>query len=171
LANIARKARRTLAISTVIGTVLMTTLTITLGVMVVFWASQSFGLYQGSAGIYFNNRAAALRESMAVEDIWFYYAATSSCGASVPSGTYQCINITVRNTGAIEVKIVAIYINSTSKTPLPLNPPVLPYTMTVGSPKTFMIQYSTGSWGTTKAYFIQVASARGNQVNAYWGYP
>jgi hypothetical protein len=168
LPRLAKRVRRNLAVSTVIGTVLMAVLTITIGTAVVIWASQTFGLYQGSAGIYFNNRASALRESIAIEDVWYYNAASADCG-SPGTGTYNCINITVRNTGAIEVEIAAIYINGTSKTPAS---PSLPYTINVNSAKTFVIQYKTGGWGTqTKAYFIQVASMRGNKVSTYWGYP
>ena len=168
MSRLARRTRRTLAVSTVVGTVLMTVLTITLGTVAVIWASQTFGLYQGSAGIFYNSRAAALRESLAIEDVWFYNAASSNCG-NPGTGTYNCINITVRNTGAIEAKIVAIYINGTSKTPVS---PSLPFTINIESAKTFVFQYKTGGWGTqTKPYYIQIASARGNQVSAYWGYP
>jgi len=168
LSRLARRVRRNLAVSTVIGTVLMAVLTITIGTAVVIWASQTFGLYQGSAGIYYSNRAAALRESIVIEDVWYYNAASANCG-NPGTGTYNCINITVRNTGTIEAKIAAIYINGTSKVPASLS---LPYTINVNSAKTFMIQYKTGGWGTqTKAYYVQVASARGNQVSIYWGYP
>jgi hypothetical protein len=160
-----RRLRRTLAVSTVVGTVLMTTLAITLGTIVVFWASQTFGNYQNSASVYFNNRAAALRESLAMEDVWFYSAGSSCAG----SGTKSCINLTVRNTGTTELKVVAFYINGTSKTPLSVT---LPYTIEVGKSKTFTFLYNTSAWGsTTKVYFIQVATARGNQVNTHWSYP
>jgi len=149
----------------VVGTVLMTTLTITLGTIVVFWASQTFGIYQGSASVYFNNRAAALRESLAMEDVWFYSAGASCAG----SGTNSCINLTVRNTGSIELQIVAFYINGTSKTPLSVT---LPYTIPVGTSKTFAFLYSASAWGSAiKVYFIQVATARGSQINTYWSYP
>ena len=148
LPRLRQKFRRTLAVSTVVGTVLMTVLTITLGSMVVFWASQTFGIYQGSASVYFNNRAAALRESLAMEDVWFYSAGASCAG----TGTNSCINLTVRNTGAIELRVVAFYINGTSKT--------------------FAFLYSASAWGSAiKVYFIQVATARGSQINTYWSYP
>lgn len=159
-----QKSRRTLAVGTVVGTVLMTVLTITLGTMVVFWAYQTFGLYQGGASVYFSNRAAALRESLAMEDVWFYSAGASCAG----SGTNSCINLTVRNTGAIELRVVAFYINGTSKTPLGVT---LPYTIVVGASKTFMFLYSASAWGSAKVYFIQVATARGSQMNTYWSYP
>jgi hypothetical protein len=150
----------------------MTVLTITIGTVAVIWASQTFGLYQGSAGIFYNNRAAALRESLAVEDVWFYSSSRSDCWTQSSSGTYYCINVTIRNTGAIELKIPAIYVNSTaigaSGTSVS---PALPATIAVGGSQTFKIIWKQ-AWGTTtKAYFIQVATSRGNQVSTYWGYP
>lgn len=172
LPTLARRTRRNLAVSTVIGTVLMTTLTITLGTLVVIWASQTFGVYQGSAGIYFNSRAAALRETLAVEDIWFYSSSQSNCWTQSTSGSYRCINVTVRNTGTIDLKVSAIYVNSTSMGSSGTTvTPTLPVTITVGGSQTFKIIYNQAWGSTTKAYFIQVATARGNQVSTFWGYP
>ena len=165
--RLARRMRRNLAVSTVIGTVLMTTLTITLGTVAVIWASQTFGIYQGNAGNYYNSRAAALKETLAIEDVWLYNATASGC--SPQGGTSNaCLNVTIRNTGTIQVQVVAIYVKGATKTYI--SPSSLPVTITVGSAQTFVIRYgSTGwAWG---AYYIQVATARGNQVSIYWSYP
>jgi hypothetical protein len=146
----------------------MTTLTITLGTVAVIWASQTFGLYQGNAGNYYNSRAAALKETLAIEDVWLYNATTSTC--STQGGTSNaCLNVTIRNTGTIEVKIVAIYVKGATKTYI--SPSSLPVTITVGAAQTFMIRYATPTGWPWGAYYIQVATARGNQVSIYWSYP
>lgn len=127
----------------------MTTLTITLGSIVVFWASSTFGLYQGNAGIFFNNRADALRESLAIEDVWFYTQSSTNY-----------VNVTVRNIGRAELKLVALYLNNTAFTSLS------PSQINVGGVATYKVQYA---WVAGKAYIIIAATARGNQVRQVWG--
>ncbi len=139
---------QTLAVSTVIATVLMTTLTITLGTLVVFWASSTFGVYQGNAGIFFNNRGDALRESLAIEDVWFYTQSSTNY-----------VNITVRNVGRVQLKVAALYVNNTAFTSLS------PSQINVGGVATYQVQYS---WVAGKIYIIIAATARGNQVRQVW---
>lgn len=162
-----RRLKKTLAVSTVISTMLMTTVSITLGIMVLYWSSQTFSNYQGSAGIYFNSRASALRETFVVEDVWFYL-----------SGSTKYMNITVRNTGTIDIKIVAIYVDGISSyaacvSACPMSPPLSSgYQIPVGQAVTFRVTYTgSKSFQTTNSYFLQVATLRGNQVSAYWSYP
>lgn len=133
------------AVSTVISTILMTTLAIMMGTLVVFWASQTLGTYQGSAGVFFTNRGAALKESFVVEDIWFYSS--------------NKVNVTIRNVGAIEIKIVAVYLNSTSYT--------VSETITVGQSKTITFTLSQ-TYVSTSVYFFIIATARGNKVTEFW---
>lgn len=133
------------AVSPVISTVLMTTLAIVMGTTVVFWASQTLGVYQGSAGVYFTNRSNALKESFVIEDVWFYNSNKA--------------NVTIRNVGSIDLKIVAIYVNSTSYS--------LSQTISVGQSKTITLTLSP-NYDTSKVYFFNVATARGNKVTEYW---
>lgn len=156
-----RRLKRTLAVSTVISTMLMTTVSITLGIMVLYWSSQTFSKYQGSAEIYFNSRASALREAFVVEDVWFYL-----------SGSTRYMNITVRNTGTIDVKIVAIYVDGVSSYTISPSLPSSGYQIPVGQSVTFRITYTgSKSFTTSNSYFLQVATGRGNQVTTYWSYP
>lgn len=136
-------------VSTVISTVLMTSLAITMGTIVVFWASQTLGIYQGGASVFFVKRGEALKESFVIEDIWFFTNATN-----------KYVNVTVRNVGTIEIKIAAIHINSTifSASPLPL-------TLTVGQSRTITLVLN---YDATKVYFFVLATERGNQVREFW---
>lgn len=148
-----RKTRHTLAASTVISTVLMTTLTLTLGVLVFFWASQTFGIQIGNAGVYFQNSSAGLQENVVVEDIWF-------------NATNQAW-ITVRNVGTIDVHVVAIYINSTSQTTTV--PAITSPGIAIGVGKVVTIKVTTGfSWSSQKFVYVSVATARGTVVRGYW---
>lgn len=134
--------------STVISTVLMTSLAITMGTLVVFWASQTIGLYQGGAGVYFLKRGESLKESFVIEDVWFH--------------TNNKVNVTIRNVGSIEIKILAIHINGTIYAGSPL-----PVSLNVGVSRTLTITLAS-SYDTSKVYFFVVASERGNQVREYW---
>ena len=147
------------AVSTVISTVLMTSLAIMMGTLVVFWASQTLGNYQGSAGVYFANRSNALKESFVIEDIWFYRSSQPTCWTQSSSGSYYCVNVTVRNTGAIDLKVVAIYLNSTS---YPVSK-----TLTVGQSVTITLTLNP-AYDSTKVYFFIIATARGNKVTEFW---
>jgi len=126
----------------------MTTLAIMMGTLVVFWASQTLGTYQGSAGVFFTNRSNALKESFVIEDIWFHSS--------------NKVNVTIRNVGAIDLKIVAIYINGTAYTVSAQDG-----TMTVGQSRTIKLTLSP-NYDTTKVYFFVIASARGNQAREFW---
>ncbi len=143
-----RRTAHSLAVSTVIATVLMTMLTVTLGTIVVFWASSTFGLYQGSAGIFFTNRADSLREALAIEDVWFYTQSSTNY-----------VNITVRNVGRVQFTLGAMYINNTQVTSLS------PAQLNVAAAATYKIQYT---WAAGKVYIIVAATARGNQVRQVW---
>jgi len=161
LSSLGRKARRTLAVSTVISTVLMTMLSVTLGTVIFFWASQTFGVYQGNAGNYFSSRGAALQEIFAVEDVWFNM-----------SGSTKYMWITVRNTGTIDIKIGAIYVDGTSTYTTSPSLGTSGYQVTVGAAVTFRITYTgSKSFSSSNNYFLQVATLRGNQVSTYWTYP
>jgi len=138
----------------------MTTLSLTLGIIVFFWASQTFGVYQGNAGVYFNSRGAALRETIVVEDVWFNM-----------SGSTKYMYITVRNVGTIDIEIAGIYVDGVSTYT------ILPslgsgYQITVGQAPTFRVTYTgSKSFSSSNTYFLQVATLRGNQVSTYWTYP
>jgi hypothetical protein len=151
-----RSRHRHRAVSTVISTVLMTTLTLTLGVIVLFWASQTFGIQVGNAGIYFQNSSNAMLESIAIEDVWFS-----------PSSPYNVVNVTVRNTGSIDIRIVAIYLNSTSQTTTSPSFGTTGISIPLGKAVTIKVT-STLSWSTTKVIYVSVATSRGTTARSYW---
>ena len=143
-----KRATNRRAVSTVISTVLMTSLAIMMGTLVVFWASQTLGVYQGSASVFFTNRSNALKESFVIEDIWFY-------------GNNR-VDVSIRNVGAIDMKIVAIYLNSTA-----YSIPAQNGTIAVGQSKTLTL-ILTPNYDTSKVYFFIIATARGNKVTEFW---
>jgi hypothetical protein len=131
----------------------MTTLTLTMGVMAFFWASQTFGLQIGSAGVYFKNSSNSLLESLVIEDVWF-------------NSTNKAW-ITVRNVGTIDVRIVAIYANSTLQSST--NPAYGSSGILVGVGRAVTIQVTTGfTWTSPQFVYISVATSRGTVVRGYW---
>jgi hypothetical protein len=149
------------AVSTVVATVLMTTLTLTLGITAFFWAAQTFGLQVGNAGVYFQNSSKGLLENIVIEDVWFDQ-----------TGGKATAWVTVRNVGTIDVKLVAIYTNSTSQTS---TTPSITNGITIGVGKAVSIQVSTNygyTWPSSPSnpqfVYISVATARGTDVRGYW---
>jgi len=144
------------AVSTVVATVLMITVTLTLGIIAFFWASQTIGLQVGSAGVYFKSSSDSLLENLVIEDVWF-------------NSTNKAW-VTVRNVGQIDFKIVAIYVNSTSQTNT--NPLITNGTsIGVGKAKTIQVTVSlTGfsQWTTNQFVYLSIATARGTVVRGYW---
>ncbi len=151
-----RVGGRDKAVGTVIATVLMTTLTLTLGIMAFFWAAQTFGVQIGTSGIYFQNSSNGLLESIVIEDVWF----------NVTSG-HATAWVTVRNIGTIDVKLVAIYLNSTSQTN---TSPSITNGISLGVGKSVSIQVTTtpANWNSYTFAYISVATARGTVVRGYW---
>lgn len=148
------RRRKVLAVATVISTVMMTMLTLTLGIVSFFWASQTFGLQLGNAGVYFKSSSDSLLEGVVIEDVWF-------------NDTNKAW-ITVRNIGTIDVKIVAIYVNSTSQTNT--LPAISPNGISIGVGRAVAIKVTTGfTWSSQKFVYVSVATARGTVVRGYWG--
>lgn len=96
-----RRLRRCLAVSTVIGNMLMILITLSLAAILVAWAGTSFGAFSGGSGLYFAQRGQALQERFVIENAFFIKSSTT-------------LKIYVRNVGAIQISIVAIYVNGTS---------------------------------------------------------
>jgi hypothetical protein len=100
--------------------------------------------------MYYQQRSNALRESFIIEDVWFNSTASPTT-----------IDITLRNVGLIEVRIVAIYINSTIYT----NMSDLP-TIPVGQRSSPIKVSKSPPWVFVngQTYRIIIATERGNQV-------
>lgn len=152
--------RRKKALSTVIAQVIMLSATMALGAIAINWAVPTLQLYQSNAGIYYEQRAKALKESFIIEDVWFN-----------PSPNY--VNITIRNVGSIEIQIAALYINGTSYS-FTLDPSKRQVTTPEGQYpiRTYKIDITSTphfTWVAGKKYLIVIATQRGNQVTSMWG--
>jgi len=142
-------------ISTIIANLLMVAIVLTLATSLFIWASSSFGIYQGSAGLWFSSRSEAMRERFVVEEAWF-----TDAGAK--------INIYVRNVGDIDITIADIYVNRTRVEAAKIDPR-LPRTIPTGQVWVFQITLSyPEEWNQGSVSEIVVATSRGNTVRGYW---
>jgi hypothetical protein len=130
----------------------MISATMTIGTIAISWAIPALNLYQSTAGIYYQQRSDVLKESFIIEDVWF---------DSTASPRY--INVTLRNVGSVEVKVIAIYINSTIFTTGASTFPTVPVGQR-SAPIKISITNPQWTFVAGKSYLIVVATARGNQV-------
>jgi len=104
-----RKAKRNLGISTVVANMMMITITLAIAAILVAWAGTTYGNYTGGSQLYFVQRQQALEEQFTIENVFF----TKSQGY---------IDIFVRNVGATNVSVVAIYVDGIPMTPTGTGP-------------------------------------------------
>ena len=112
------------------------------GLVVVAWTYNNFATQQKDAGAFFSGRSDALSESFAIEDVWFN-------GGGV--------NVTIRNVGAANMTVEAVYFNGTDHLDGSQS-------IVVGEAKTITM---TWTWEPGH-YYIVVASAKGNQVREWY---
>ena len=151
-----RKLRRTLAVSTVIANMMMITITLSLAAILIAWTGSTYGLFTSGAQIFYAQRGQALQERFTVEDAFFN-----------TTGGLRRLLVFVRNDGAEEVNIVAVYVNGinfgTTGSGGTCNVPV---TVPIGSVCEFNVNFQSLSpsptTGTT--LYVTVASARGNHA-------
>jgi hypothetical protein len=111
----------------------------------------------GNAGVYFQNSSNAMLENIVIEDVWF-----------TPSQSNN-VTVTVRNTGSINVQIVALYLNSTTQPNTNPSFGTTGISLLVGKAVSIRVYPSTGvTWSTVKVVYISVATARGTTVRGYW---
>jgi len=170
-----RRWKSRLGVSTVVANMMMILITLSLAAILVAWAGTSYGALTGGSQLFFQQRGQALQERFVIENAFFFKS----------SNTLQ---IYVRNVGAIEVEIVAIYVNGTSLTPqtgtgrcslynpsLPPSPTNVPlvvqavcvFALTV-TPGNGVVQGDAvcgSTWCTSSMFYILVASGRGNQAS------
>jgi hypothetical protein len=164
-----RKWKNRLAVSTVIANMLMILITLSLAAILVAWAGTSYGAFTGGSQIFFQQRGQALQERFVIENVFF------NTTASPPT-----ILVFVRNVGAQDSNIVAIYVNGTALTPQSAGhgstcvfsgtPPSV--RLTVGGSNSvceFNLQWVPPPGGTAMGkgavFDIIVASTRGNQAS------
>jgi archaellum component FlaF (FlaF/FlaG flagellin family) len=152
-----RKLKRNLAVSTVVANMLMILITLSLAAILVAWAGTTYGAFSGGSSLFFQQRGQALQERYVVEQVFF-------------NKTADEIMVFVRNVGAIEVNLVAIYVNGTPfagtgfKTGAWLCS--IPATGGLLLPVQTVCEFNMTipGWTTGEIITVVVASARGNQV-------
>jgi len=142
------------AISTLLANLLVVTMVVSLGTMLFIWTTGVMGMYQGGAGVWFSTRSEVMKERLAIEEVWF----TNAVGQD-----RRNITIYVRNVGANEIKIAAVYVNSTQvwNGTKALN---------VGQVDRISLTLTT-PWGRGCVTYISIATLRGNVVKGYWQAP
>jgi len=147
-----RKLKHTLAVSTVVANMLMIAITLSLAAILVAWAGTSFGAFSSGSQLFFLQRGQAMQERFVIEFVNF-------------TKSSDRIDIFVRNVGAEEINVVAIYVNGTAPTITGENGScTIPddSLLTVGEVCDFKLEWST--WTSGAIFNIVVASARGNQA-------
>jgi len=95
-----------------------------------------------------------MKERLAIEEVWF---------TNVVGQDHKNVTIYIRNVGANQIKISAVYVNSTQV-----------WTGTkaleVGQVDKISLTLTT-SWGRGCVTYISVATLRGNVVKGYWQAP
>lgn len=104
-----RRVKRTLAVSTVIANMMMITITLGLAAILIAWTGSTYGLFAGGAQIFYQQRGQALQERLVVENVFFNNAMTDGSVCS----TNLCMLVYVRNVGAEQINVAAIYVNGT----------------------------------------------------------
>ena len=170
-----RKWKNRLGVSTVIANMLMIGITLSLAAILVAWSGQSYGAFTGGSQLFYQQREQALQENFVIEEAFF-----------IKSATPPTLDIYLRNVGAIQISVVAIYVNGTSlpngsngvqggtglcslSTTTTLNvQQVCEYALTVTTTNgvvTGGAASCTGqAWCTGSLFYIIVASGRGNRA-------
>jgi len=154
-----KRSRSKKAVSPVIANVLMVMAVFALGTILFAWATSSFGMYQGGAGVWFINRGDALKERLVIECVEFTGTPPG------PPAVRDRINVYVRNVGTIDLKVVAIYVNGTTTLVLSTTPS-LPISLGVG--QVTCITVFVSPWRSDSVTSIMVATARGNSASGSW---
>src|SRR3972149_10181752 len=144
-----RRLKHTLAVSTIVANMLIIAITLSLAAILVAWAGTSCGAFSSGSQLFFAQRGQAMQERFVTENVYF-------------NKTQSLIRIFVRNVGAEEVNIVAIYMNGTNLATAGGSPCTIPKLLTVQAVCEFQISWT--SWTTGAVYNFVVATARGNQV-------
>ena len=153
---LSRRRRRTLAVSTVIANMMMITITLGLAAILIAWTGSTYGLFTSGSQIFYAQRGQALQERFVVENVFF-------------NATSTRLLVFVRNVGAEEINLVALYVNGTALPPTGSGGTCglsMPVTIPVGSVCEFNLNYGTTfpNVKTGSIFYIIVASARGNRA-------
>jgi len=151
-----RRMKHTLAVSTVIANMMMITITLGLAAILIAWTGSTYGLFTSGSQIFYAQRGQAMQERFTVENTFFN-----------TTGTNRRLLIFVRNDGAEQVNIVAIYVNGnnfgTTGSGGTCNVPV---TIPVAGVCEFNVNFQSLNPNpkTGDTLYVIVASARGNRA-------
>ena len=153
-----RRLKHTLAVSTVIANMMMITITLGLAAILIAWTGSTYGLFTSGSQIFYAQRGQALQERFIIENAFFN-----------TTGTNRRLLVFVRNVGAEEASIVALYVNGTVLPPTGSGGTCglsMPVTIPVGKVCEFNLNFGP-SFPTVKTgstFYIIVASGRGNRA-------
>jgi len=155
-----KRLRSKKAVSPVIANVLMVMAVFALGTILFAWATSSFGMYQGGAGVWFVSRGDALKERLVIECVDFAFTGMLR----------NKIYVYVRNVGTIDLKIVAIYVNGTTTLVASTIPSLVPPNTIalVVDQVTCITVVLSSPWDSDSVTNIMVATARGNSASGSW---
>jgi len=115
----------------------MILITMALASLLVAWATSTYGPNTGGSQLYFFQRQQALEEQFTIENVAF----TKSQGY---------IDIFVRNVGATQVYVVAIYVDEIPMTPTGAGPNGVTCTIPTGSPPGLLLGTVAASSGVAQ---------------------
>jgi len=143
------RLRKRRALSNVVTTMMLVTGTALLGSALFAWGMANFKNQQNNIGNQLNNEANAAKETLVVEDVWFFTNSTSP---------FNYANVTVRDTGTTAITVSSIFLNNTKKwsgtnTILPGN------LATIAIPD---------NWGKTKPQNIWIQTKLQTNVKGIW---
>jgi len=143
------------AISPVISTLIIVATVFAMFAIVFSWATPTLTLTQSSAALWYGGQEEAARERLTVEMVYF-------------NQTSHTIDLYVRNVGAIDVKIVAVYVNGSDVTgqvtPTLANGYRIP-AQAPGAQSVAKLSINQ-SWVKGETYYVKVVTARGGWASA-----
>lgn len=119
-----------------VANMLMILITMALGALLLAWATNGYGAYTGGSQLYFVQRQEAMQEQFTIENVFF----TKSQGY---------IDIFVRNVGASQVWVAAIYVDGILETPTGTGPNGATCTIPSGSPPGLVLGTVAASSGVS----------------------
>ena len=136
-------------ISAVVTTLLLIAGTAMIGSGLYAWGTTTFNIQQINIGNQLTNEANLARETLGVEDVWFFTNATSP---------FNYANVTVRDTGVNSFTVSSIMVNNTKawtgQTTVPS-----------GAAATIAIP---DNWGKGKPQSIWIGTKLGTNVKGVW---
>jgi hypothetical protein len=117
-----------------------------MGSFLVTWSNSSFTAQRVAIANQTDTKINLIRESFVIEDVWFYTQGV------------QKMNVTLRNTGDVAIKVTHIYINNTQ---------VWTGSQAVNATKVAEISFNK-NWNAGSPQSMWVKTLRGSEVKQVW---